>query len=118
MARFRLSSSMALAFRHRYVLAARSDVHISGADDFAAINNLLEPMCAPSGYTGDSEDGRKQFHWQTEHTINESAIKVDVCADAFIHFSLACDELGGYFLNLLVEYIFIVSIFSTESCFT
>ena len=64
------------------------DGFIAGADDFAAGDELFQPVGTPAGYAGDGEQGREHFFRNAQHFVYEAGIHIDVGADGFSVFKL------------------------------
>jgi len=91
-ASLKLPEDLGFAF-HTRKRALGVDGFIRRADDFTGIDELFNTMGAPAGDSGAGEDGRIELHRQIEHAVNEAAVKVYVCGDAFIDAALFGDDL-------------------------
>lgn len=81
--------------------------HIRGTDDLASADQFFHAMSAPTGDTGNGENGSVKFHGQVQHTVDEAAVKVHVGRNALVDFPLFGDELGGQTFHIAVKLKFV-----------
>ena len=55
--------------------------HVCRTHDLAVLADLLQPVRAPAGDTGDGEDRCVELHGQSKHLIYKSAVEIHVGAD-------------------------------------
>ena len=84
-----------LSLRQGIVFASIADIHVGGTDDFAGVDQFFQTMGTPAGDPGDCKNRGKEFKWQSEHTVDKTAVEVDIGADALIHFPFIPDYLGS-----------------------
>ena len=64
-------------------------------NDSSSVYKLLHPVCAPSCDPRDGEQRSIQFIRKIQHTVNKTAVKIDICADAFIYSALFGNDFFG-----------------------
>ena len=106
-----------ITFIQRMIGLMGSHILISGADNLAAVDQLLDPVGAPSGDTGDGKNRRKQFFRQPQHGVDKSAVEVHIGAEYLKQMPLACDHLLAKPLHPLIQGKFLLTAFLRRQLF-
>ena len=84
---------------------------VGRADDLARIDDLLDAVRAPARDARAGEDRRVELHRQIEHTVDEAAVKVDVCGNALVDAAFLADDLRREPRHAHIQPVFVAASF-------
>lgn len=74
-----------LSLNHWSVCPPGTNTFISRPDDFPGIDELFDPMGAPTDNSGNGKERRVNFRWNIEHSVYKVRIEVYIRAHAFVY---------------------------------